>query len=103
MARTTVRASYSNLETTRERVEAVLRSNGYSNINENGESVWKNGNGFMTAMKYIKIEFADSSTLLISGWIRAMAGSEMKLDGFVGALPKKQVMKVIKAIQSAVV
>ena len=58
--------------------------------------------GFWTAMKYIKVEFSDSNTLVISGWIRAVAGSEQDLHGFVAGLPKKQVMNVIEELQRCI-
>ncbi len=51
-------------------------------------------------MKYIKIEFAEDNTLVISGWIRSMAGNEQDLNDVVCILPKKQVMNVIKEMQS---
>lgn len=103
MSRTTIRNTYKDLQATNQGIEKVLLSHNYKNINENGENVWKNGIGFWTAMKYIKIEYADASTVVISGWIRPMGGSDMNLEGFVGAIPKKQVMNVIKEIQAAIV
>ncbi len=102
MARTTVKVKYSSFDGLQNKISALLSSKGYKNINENNEDVWKNGMGFLTAMKYIKIEFAENNTLVISGWCRAMAGGEMDLNGVVGALPKKQVMNVIKELQAIV-
>lgn len=103
MARTTIKVTYTNLRETNQKIANILTSHKYKNIDENNENVWKCGVGFWTAMKYIKIEFAENNTLLISGWIRAVAGAEQDLAGFVGAVPKKQVMNVIEQIQSAVV
>ena len=102
MARTTIQVRYTNFEGLQERLAALLHSRGYKSITENNENVWKCGIGFLTAMKYIKIEFAADHTLLISGWIRVVAGGEQDLTGFVGALPKKQVMNLIQEIQSIV-
>lgn len=103
MSRTTIKLTCTNPQESNRRIESILSSNNYKNINENNENVWKCGVGFLTAMKYIKIEFAENNTLLVSGWIRAVAGSEQDLNGFVAAVPKKQVMNVIKEIQSNVI
>lgn len=99
MARTTIKAKYTNFDGLQNRLSSLLQSKGYKNINENNENIWKCGMGFWTAIKYVKIEFAENNTLLISGWIRPMAGREQDLNGIVGALPKKQVMNVIREMQ----
>ena len=103
MSRTTIEVKCNNPTESYNRIGKVLESHNYKNISENNENVWKNGVGFLTAMKYIKVEVASNNTIVVSGWIRAVAGSEQDLNGFVGAIPKKQVMDVIKEIQSAVV
>lgn len=102
MARTTITLKYKNFDGLQNRLSALLQQKGYKNLNENNENIWKCGVGFWTAVKYIKIEFAENNTLLISGWIRPMAGGEQDLNGIVGALPKKQVMNVIKEMQALV-
>lgn len=102
MARTIIKTNYTNFDGLQNRLSNLLQQKGYKNINENNENVWKCGVGFWTAMKYIKIEFAENNTLVISGWIRPMAGNEQDLNGVVCILPKKQVMNVIKEIQSLI-
>ena len=99
MARTIITTKYTTFEGLQDRLFSLLQSKGYKNITENNENVWKCGVGFWTAIKYIKIEFAENNTLLISGWIRPMAGSEQDLNGIIGALPKKQVINVIRELQ----
>ncbi len=101
MGRTTIKTTYCDLHQTNAQIQKILLSHNYKQINENGEQVWKCGVGFWTAMKYIKIEFAENNGLLISGWIRPMLGSEQDLNGVVGALPKKQVLNVIQELQRA--
>lgn len=100
MARTIVEVKYSNFEETRNKIVNLLQMNGYKNITENNESVWKCGIGFLTAMKYIKIEVAQNMTLVVSGWVRPVLGNEQSLEGFVCCIPKRQVMSVINQIQS---
>lgn len=102
MSRTTINFRCNNVQNANAVAERVLVSNGYKKISENNETVWKNGNGWLTAMKYVKIEFLDNDTMSISGWIRPMLGTEQDLNGIVAALPKKQVMNVIKKIQSVI-
>ncbi len=103
MSRTTIKAACYNPHEVNQSIEKILLSHNYKLVDENGENVWKCGVGFLTAMKYIKIEFAENNTIMISGWIRPMFGAEQDLNGFVAALPKKQVLNVIKEIQGVIV
>lgn len=102
MSRTTIQMRYTDFNSLQSRLTALLQSRGYKNIVEKNEDVWKCGIGMLTAMKYIKIEYAANNTLIISGWVRVILGSEQDLDGFVAAIPKKQVMNLIQEIQAIV-
>lgn len=102
MARTVINFQYNNGQGLYERIAYFLQQKGYKNIIENNENVWKCGVGFWTAMKYIKIEFAPNNIMVVSGWIRPIAGSEQDLNGFVAAIPKKQVMNVIREMQTLI-
>lgn len=83
----------------------ILNSDGYKQIDRNGETVWKKGTGAMTAMHFIKLEYQDGD-LIISGWVQIGLGSsglnDMDLTGFVSALPKKSTFKTIQKIRKAV-
>ena len=85
--------------------ELVLRQNGFNPKSYHGESVWKKGTGMLTAMQYVKLIPAGNS-LVIQGWIQIGVGDaglkEQCLDGFVGAIPKKMVLKTIEQIRAAV-
>ena len=99
--RTTVRVKYTDSKEMQNRVSVLLGRKGYKIIDEHGEKVWKCGVGFWTAMKYIKIEFVENNTMLVSGWIRTIGGNEQDLSGaFVCVVPKKQVLDVLTEIQS---
>lgn len=100
MARTVIQMRYNNFEKLNESIFFLLQYKGYEYICENNEIVWKRGIGFLSAIKYIKIEYAENNTIIVSGWIRPMFGNEQALYGTVGALPKSQVMRVIKEIQT---
>ncbi len=102
MSRSCFTFHYTSFEETKKLIVAELTNSGYKNKSENGENVWKNGSGMMTAMKYIKIEFSQNQEVKIYGWIRAIASSEQNLDGIFAALPKKQVLKVIKKIGDSI-
>lgn len=104
MARTTLKVTYScTFDEAQSKVETLLSSKGFRNIIlKTGENVWKNGTGMMTAMKFIKIEYSQN-IIILSAWIQAglgsVGGSEMDLTGIVGALPKRQLMKVLEEIK----
>ncbi len=83
-------------------IQKILAAEGYALILENDERVWKCGNGAWVSIKYIKIEFIDDTTVHITGWIRSTIGPEQNLDGVIGGLPKKQALKVIKQLQTAI-
>ena len=102
MSRSCYSFFYTSFDQAKRIIETELKSDGYKNVNENGENVWKNGMGFLTAMKYIKIEFVENRKVNIYGWVRPMASPEQNLDGIVGALPKKQVLKTINKIGNAI-
>ncbi len=101
MARTTIDYTYSSFEEFKEHAAHVLEKAGYKSVVEENEDVYKCGVGFLTAMKYIKIEYAAENIAHISGWVRAVAGKEMDLNGIVAVIPKKQVKKVINEIIGA--
>ncbi len=102
MARSVYSFHYSSFEDAKRTIETILSSNGYLNIEENGENVWKNGTGMLTAMKYIKIEFSAGQTVNVYGWIRPMMGQEQNLNGIVAVIPKKSVEKLINQIGASI-
>ena len=90
-------------------VEELLAKEGYAvkPYDKAGpaETVWKKGTGFLTAMKFIKLDF-QPNMLVIFGWTAAGLGSkitsEMPLEGIIGAAPKKSCLKtVVKAAKLA--
>ena len=85
--------------------EQILAQSGFNPKEYKGEAVWKKGTGMATAMQFVKIApFEDA--LGIQAWVQAGIGDvglkEQSLDGFVGALPKKMLLKVIEQIQKAI-
>lgn len=105
MSRTTITVPFKcSFEEAQKKVESVLiRHNFHSMVIKTGENVWKNGTGLLTAMKYVKVEYGQDSFDL-SAWIQvgigSVGGGEMDLNGIVGALPKRQLMKILEEIKS---
>lgn len=106
MARTTFNLTYKcSFDEAQQKVESILLSKGFQQKTlKTGETVWKNGTGMMTAMKFIKVEYS-SNTINLSAWVQAglgsIGGAEMDLTGITGALPKKQLMKVLEEIKAS--
>lgn len=104
MSRTIVKVAYScGFDAAQNKVTAILSSNGFAEKTiGTGETVWKKGNGLMSAMKYVKVEYAPNEVVL-SAWVQvgigSIGGGEMDLTGVAGALPKKQLMNVLDEIK----
>lgn len=86
------------------RINSILTYNGYTYVRYgSGESVWQNGTGGQTAMKFVKVEFGQYE-IRVYAWIvigRAMAmGKEQDLTGIVGVHPKSSLLKLLSSIKS---
>ena len=87
-------------------IEHILMSNGYHLQHYgNGELVWKKGMGIMTAMHYIRVDYY-ATEIHLFGWVQSGIGDagfgEMDLEGFVGIIPKKAVLRVMDQITMSV-
>ena len=102
MARTTFISKCRSFEYAKPIILNTLAREGFSFVLENNEKVWKCGNGHWVSMKYLKFEFVNNTTVHITGWVKSTIGPEQNLDGVIGGLPKKQLLKIIKEIQAAI-
>jgi len=102
MARTTYIIKCQDACAAIQTAEKILREEKYDYIQENGQSVWKNGNAAWAAVRYIRLIPVDHATLHIEGWVKGTVGGEMNLDGIFGGLPKKMAAKVIQRIRAAI-
>ena len=102
MSRTTFISKCRSISYADSVIHSVLVKEGFSQIMENGEKVWKCGNGAWLSMKYIKIEYVDNTTVHITGWVKSTIGPEQNLDGVIGGLPKKQALNIIRRIQAEI-
>lgn len=106
MARTTMKIAYHcSFDDAQSKVENTLYRAGFRKTTiKTGESVWKKGIGFATAMKFVKVDYSNSE-IILSAWVQmglgSVGGSEMDLTGFVGALPKRQLMNCLEKIKNS--
>lgn len=85
--------------------EQILMQNGFKQKDYKGEAVWRKGTGVATSMQFVKLAAFDGS-LGIQAWVQSGLGNvglpEQCLDGFVGVVPKKMLLKVLDQIQAAI-
>lgn len=67
-------------------MEDYLNKNGFKKKTHKGEEVWQEGDGFLTAARFVRYEYTGGNFHL-EAWIGKRR--ENALKGFVGALPKK--------------
>lgn len=106
MSRSQFQISYHcSFEQAKRTIENILLQKNYHPItSKSRENVWKNGSGLLTAMKFLKVEYGQNQVQL-SAWVQvglgSLGGKEIALDGVTGAIPKKQLMRLVERIQSA--
>lgn len=100
MSRTRVELESKNNQKTAEVIEDILNSSRYDLVEKNGEKYWQQGIGVTASPKFIKYYF-ENDKLILEAWVNNF-GKESNLDGFVGALPKKQCKSVLDKIKNAV-
>ncbi len=104
MSRTQIYFQSSNDQLNYKNICDILQYNNFRYVFEKNEYVWKWGTGFLTAIKYIKLEFPCPGQILIHAWIRPLLFPEMKLDnGFFGLIPKQELQSIITIISQYIV
>ena len=67
------------------------------------EEVYKKGDGWLMARKFIKYTINDDNTVTLEGWIATGVGksvvTEMNLKGFLAGVPKQQLIKDIEQLK----
>ena len=74
-----------------------LESSGFSVKLIDGEQAWSKGDTVITLMFCVKPIFTGQS-VIIQGWTKDAILGEGKLEGFMGALPKRKVKKLLNRI-----
>lgn len=104
-SRTVVTIPYHcTLDEAQQKANVFLTGSGFKQTTiPTGELVWKKGTGMMTAMQFLKLDYAPNE-ITLSAWIQAgvgsLTGGEMPLTGVVGALPKRQLLGVIERLKA---
>lgn len=104
-SRTVVTIPYHcTLDEAQQKASVFLTGSGFKQTTiPTGELVWKKGTGMMTAMQFLKLDYAPDE-ITLSAWIQAgvgsLTGGEMPLTGVVGAVPKRQLLGVIERLKA---
>ncbi len=88
-------------------IRQVLIAADYKEVQYHLEVVWRKGLGVLESPHYIKVEYPNSNTVRLSGWISMtlagpVSGKEHDLTGVLGIAAKKSVKKTMEKIQAAV-
>ena len=102
MARTTYVFNYTNAAVTEENIKRLLAAEQFALVYENGENIWKCGNGVLSSIKYIKYDFINANTLHFTGWIKSDLGGEFNLEGYLLGYHKKKTREVIDRIKTVI-
>ena len=106
MARTNIVTSYScSYDDAQRKISTILSQKGFKPTTlKTGEKVWKKGNGILTAMQFVKVDFSQNE-FVMSAWVQvgigSLGGGEMDLTGVVAIIPKKQLMTVLEEIKKS--
>ena len=80
------------------KVHALLTGKKFKYENVDGQQVFRRGDGFWAAARFIRISYAGNFVRL-EAWVDAM-GSEMDLEGFVACAAKKPLKKVVAEVEA---
>ena len=97
MSRTVLKIPFSDYQQANLAIRNVLSSHGFVERFHEGSVYWQKGMGFFSAPKCIKFEFSETE-ITISAWISNF-GVESALSGFVGIVPKRQLLEIIQLIK----
>ena len=102
MSRTAYELRVPDFDRALQTVVGVLQKNGFKSKQKNGENYWQLGSGFWTAAKYVSIQRTGDHDLVLHAWIKPFMSAETSLDHkFAGAIPIKQLKKVMDEILAA--
>ena len=81
-----------------------LQSKGYVYQTYHGDNVFRKGEGFLTAPRFIKVSFAPGC-VVVEAWIKmvilpGLFVGEFDIHGFVGAATNGPVKEVVKQLES---
>ncbi len=80
------------------KVHGLLTGKKFKYENVDGQQVFRKGDGFWAAARFIRISYSGNFVRL-EAWVDAM-GSEMDLEGFVGCAAKKPLKKIVAEVEA---
>lgn len=83
-------------------IASILEPSGYKQKLLDGETIWAKGDGVMISMQCFGAVFTDHSVLL-QGWMKDALLGESALEGWYGALVKKNMKKLLENIRLAII
>lgn len=106
MGRSAYQYYVTDLSQAQEIAEKILKDNNFVQTKmRSGELVWKKGTGLIMSQQFVSIYyFKEEKRVLLYAWIQGAIGvpgmGEKEVEGLGGAIPKRQLSKVILAIQN---
>lgn len=95
MSRTIITLESTNPAREEQIIREILAMNDYEEKLKNNERYFQNGVGLLVAPKFIKYSF-NGDKLILEGWVKNFAiMGESKLDGAMGAVPKRSCKAVL--------
>jgi len=79
------------------RINDFLVSNHYCIENYGNEAVYRSGSRLLVGRKFIKIS-KESEGILVEAFVNLFGNNESGIDGFVGAVAKKQLKGVVDKV-----
>lgn len=84
-------------------IEIFMKEKEFTLLKYGNEEVYKKGSGWWLARRFIKYTINDDNTVTIEGWVGLGVGNsvspELKLKGFFGAMPKKELINLIEELK----
>ena len=79
-------------------ITSILMRYGYQNKIVKGENMWIKGDGIIMKMGCFSYFFTEN-TVVIQSWMKDALTGESDLTGFVAAVPKKKMMRILDEIR----
>lgn len=100
MKRTVIELESKDNEKISEMIQQILISKGFKQTTFKEEEVWKKGNDMIQPAKHFRYYFKGDKVIL-EGFVTNF-GRESGLNGFIGAIPKRGVKKLLREVEEKV-
>lgn len=97
MSRTTIKIPFSDYQQANDAIRGILSGRGFEEHFQEGSLYWQKGVGFFSAPQCMKFNFSETE-ITIQAWISNF-GVESDLSGWVGLVPKRQLLEIIQLLK----